>query len=365
MVAAVDHHGLAMCMGMKDDTQALNSLAVHEVGNLLGIKLPTKGMARCPFPSHDDDTPSFEIKKQVNRWRCYGCDKHGGAIDLVMAYQGTSFLEAKKWLAAKVGMEGSRWATMPSTPNQQCRTSLIRPRQFIDTAETPPDHTLYGELIARAPLLKSGADYLLGRSLSPEIIARFAIGQMPTTSVIGELIHRFGYGRVEACGLLSKRSTPDSYWPVFPQGALLFPYFEVGMIVYIQARTIIDDEKGSRWRNLNNRRRRLYNSDVLINPTVRRVAICEGAIDVLSATQMGCEAFGLIGISAKLSDAEIILLRGKQVDILLDWDQPGEMRASSLRKELVRFGVAATRKSAPRDGSNDVNDFLRQGNTKI
>lgn len=365
VVAAVDHHDLAMCMGMREDTQALNALVVQEVGNLLGIRLPAKGMARCPLPGHDDDTPSFEVRNQGRHWRCYGCDKNGGAIDLVMAHQGMSFIEAKKWLAEKSGMGSSRWTYTPSASGRQRRISTPRPLEPVSTAEAPPDHTMYSELLARAPLLKSGADYLGGRSLSAAILARFAVGQMPSISAINELVVKFGFKRVEACGLLTKRSTPDSYWPIFPQRALLFPYFEGGQIVYIQARTIDINDKGNRWRNLNHRGRRLYNADVLTDPRVRRVAICEGAIDVLSATQLGCEAVGLIGISAKLSDAEIMSLRGRQVDILLDWDEPGEMRASTLRKELARFGVAATRKSAPRNGANDVNDFLREGNTRL
>jgi DNA primase len=352
-------------MGMREETQALNALGVHEVGNLLGIRLPTKGMARCPLPGHDDSTPSFEVRNHGRHWHCYGCNKKGGAIDLVMTYQAVSFLEAKKWLAERIGLESSRWPSQSTAHAHQRRISTPESPESDATIETTPDHNLYSEFIARSPLLKSGTEYLRGRSLSPMILSRFAIGQMPSISAITDLVHKFGFERVEASGLLTKRSTHNNFWPIFPQGALLFPYFEAGKVVYIQARTIIGNEKGSRWRNLNNRRRRLYNADVLSDPAVRRVAICEGATDVLSSTQLGCDAFGLIGVSAQLSDAEIKLLRGKQVDILLDWDLPGEMRASALRKELLRFGVAATRKSAPQDGSKDVNDFLRHGNTRI
>lgn len=365
VVAAVDHHDLAMCMGMREDTQALNALVVQEVGNLLGIRLPAKGMARCPLPGHDDDTPSFEVRNQGRHWRCYGCDKNGGAIDLVMAYQGMSFIAAKRWLAEKSGMGSSRWTVMPSASGRHRRLLTPRPMEPVTTPEAAPDHIMYNELCARAPLEQSGADYLRGRGLSTAILDRFAIGQMPSLFVIKELVAKFGFERVEACGLLTKRSTPDKYWPIFPQGSLLFPYFEASQIVYLQARTLDIDEKGNRWRNLNHRGRRLYNADVLNDPKVRRVAICEGTIDVLSATQLGCEAVGLIGISAKLSDVEIMSLRGRQVDILLDWDEPGEKRASTLRRELTRFGVAATRKSAPRNGLTDVNDYLRDGNTKL
>ncbi len=353
-------------MGAKDDTLVLNGLTAHAVGNLLGIKLPTRGMGRCPFPGHDDDTPSFEVRHQGRRWVCYGCDKAGGAIDLVMVYYGKPFLEAKSWLAEKSQLGSLTGSHLPSHARRPQRNSS--PQRLLDSgaaAETPPDHALYNELLGRAPLRDTGADYLRGRGLSDAIIARFAIGQMPGISMIRELVARFGFERVEACGLVTKRSTPDRYWSIFPEGGLLFPYFEAGQIAYLQARVIDDSDKGNRWRNLNHRSRRLYNADTLTDTSIRRVAICEGAMDVLSATQLGCEAVGMIGITAKLSDAEMMALRGRQVDLLLDWDEPGEKRATTLRRELARFGVAATRKTAPRSGAKDVNDFLREGNVRL
>lgn len=165
--------------------------------------------------------------------------------------------------------------------------------------------------------------------------------------------------------MLSKRSTENRYWPIFPADALLFPYLETGNITYFQARVPNEAVKEGRWRNLNHRRRRLYNIDVLADTGIKRVAICEGAIDVLSAKQLGCDAIGLIGISARLSDKEAMSLRGRQVDLLLDWDAPGEKRATMLRRELARFGVASTRKSAPQSGAKDVNDYLREGNSRL
>lgn len=351
-------------MGANEDTQALNGLTVQAVGILLGIKLPANGMARCPFPGHYDDTPSFEVRRQGSRWVCYGCDKSGGAIDLVMTLHGKPFLEAKSWLAEKCGLGSPGRRQMPSQTARQKR-NLPPQRPSNPAAETPPDHALYSELLARAPLREIGANYLQGRGLSDAILSRFAIGQMPGIAVIRELIAGFGFERVEASGLLTKRSTPDRYWPLFPEGALLFPYFEAGQISYFQARTVDDSDKANRWRNLNHRNRRLYNADTLMDTSVRRLAICEGAMDVLSATQLGCEAVGLIGITARLSDAEMMALRGRHVDLLLDWDVRGEQRATALRKELARFGVAATRKSAPRSGAKDVNDYLREGNVRL
>ena len=366
-------------MGIREDTAALNALTVQHVGKLLGLKLPLKGMARCPLPGHVDSTPSFEVRSSGLRWVCYGCNEWGGAIDLVMSTRVASFVEAKRWLADASGMTGSSARTglvhasraqMKST-NASTQVSDVRSSSLAPIAkpnevdEAAADGELYAALFAGATLEQEGRRYLKDRGFSCATIKRFKIGELPGLELINDLVVQFGFDRVQASGLLTKNSKPERYWPIFPKGALLFPYLEGGQIAYLQARLIADNVKGSRWRNLSGRRRRIYNVNTLTNPSIRRIGICEGAMDVLSATQLGCEAIGLIGVSARLSDIEIISLRRKQVDLFLDWDEAGEKRAVTLRKELARFGVAATRKTAPRSGAKDVNDYLREGNTSL
>lgn len=57
----------------------------HPIHNLLGLP---KGRKRlqicCPFPDHDDSSPSFSLFDD-NGYKCYGCDRKGsGAVDFLM-----------------------------------------------------------------------------------------------------------------------------------------------------------------------------------------------------------------------------------------------------------------------------------------
>jgi len=55
----------------------------------------------CPFPDHEDTTPSFRVRVDTGGWRCFGCHRKGkDAIALVMQLRGLSFLDAVKELAA-------------------------------------------------------------------------------------------------------------------------------------------------------------------------------------------------------------------------------------------------------------------------
>ena len=95
-----------------------------------------------------------------------------------------------------------------------------------------------------------------------------------------------------------------------------------------------------------------------LQENVSKIAICEGVIDTLSAIEIGYSAVGLIGAGATFTRNNILSLIGKNVDILLDWDEQGEVRSEKLVKELRSHGVAAVRKQIFNSSINDLNDFL-------
>ena len=53
-------------------------------------------VGRCPF--HDENTPSFYIYVQENRGWCFGCNKGGDAIDIVMCLHDFNFRDAVQYL---------------------------------------------------------------------------------------------------------------------------------------------------------------------------------------------------------------------------------------------------------------------------
>lgn len=167
-------------MGFREDTKVLNGLTIKTVGSLLGINLPARGMAHCPFPDHEDRTPSFEVRRDGLRWTCYGCQRNGGAIDLVMAFHGTNFIQAKNWLAETSSIKGSRVRERtPQARRRNFATSDQSALKRTDGTETQPDHVIYSALLNRAQLGETGARYLRSRGFSDEIVRRFAVGQMP------------------------------------------------------------------------------------------------------------------------------------------------------------------------------------------
>ena len=134
------------------------------------VRLTRKGrehLGLCPF--HKEKTPSFTVNEEKGFYHCFGCGEHGSAIDFVMKTEGLSFPETVERLAAEAGME-----VPVDTPEERERA---RHQQ-----------TLYGVLEAaaafyartlRMPEGKTALDYLRGRGLDDEIIARFGLGYAP------------------------------------------------------------------------------------------------------------------------------------------------------------------------------------------
>ncbi|WP_286019114.1 CHC2 zinc finger domain-containing protein, partial [Candidatus Venteria ishoeyi] len=50
--------------------------------------------ACCPFPGHDEKTPSFKVSTSKNIYKCFGCGKSGDGISFLQDYKGLNFVES-------------------------------------------------------------------------------------------------------------------------------------------------------------------------------------------------------------------------------------------------------------------------------
>ena len=69
------------------------------------VRLTKKGNSYwgcCPF--HSEKTPSFHVVPDRQMYKCFGCDKGGGAINFVMELENLPFKYAVALLAQRAGM---------------------------------------------------------------------------------------------------------------------------------------------------------------------------------------------------------------------------------------------------------------------
>ena len=82
-------------------------LEATDIVDLISSYIPVKRAgssfkANCPF--HNEKTPSFHINAQRQTFKCFGCGEGGDAYSFVMKYEGLSFTDAVRKLAAKANI---------------------------------------------------------------------------------------------------------------------------------------------------------------------------------------------------------------------------------------------------------------------
>ena len=70
-----------------------------------GLEPTDRGYLNCPLHG-PERTPSLKIYYDQDRWHCYGCNRGGTVIDLVMEMDNLSFAEACQKMPKMFGIKG-------------------------------------------------------------------------------------------------------------------------------------------------------------------------------------------------------------------------------------------------------------------
>ena len=224
-----------------------------EVTKLSGRGQTLQGV--CPF--HTEDTPSFTVFVEDNRWKCFGCGRGGSVFDFVMEREKLEFWDAVLYLAGKCGIP------VPNITEEE-KTEHIK-REQVETLLSQ-----YAAACHRA--LKSdekALEYLKGRGVTDESIEAYGIG------VGVSLTKNVDKALAKESGISDTRLV----------GRIIFPIQRGGKVVQVSARTLSPEDKRKYiWLS-----RELYpfNSHRL---RAERVVLVEGVLDAILLEQAGFQA---------------------------------------------------------------------------
>ena len=309
-------------MMTKEDIEKLREADIIDVAEALGINVRRK-VAICPF--HSDTHPSLHFNTARNTFRCYVCDKSGGAIDLVMGYLNLRFPEACRWLADAMNIRID--GVNDNGDNRNNRNNAIGLRRQLppkETASVKPD-TEYLESLLRYPVINNEAnDFLFAqRRLNPKVIAWLGL------TSISQPTPCWRYGR-----------------PFYDAPSLLIPYRDVeGRLITVQGRYLKPNQPSPnqpspfvpRFRFPKGSPVSIYNL-----PILRRLKageplyIAEGCSDCWAMLSAGLKAVALPSASA-LTERDIELLKPLNLHIYPDNDEAGERAWLRLRQWLPQL----------------------------
>ncbi len=89
-----------------DDIERIRSAVsiVDVIGQHVQLKRTGRNwVGLCPF--HAERTPSFNVREETGRYRCFGCDKSGDVFTFVQEHEHVDFVGAVEYLANRAGIQ--------------------------------------------------------------------------------------------------------------------------------------------------------------------------------------------------------------------------------------------------------------------
>jgi len=279
----------------------------------------------CPF--HNEKSPSFTVNEEKGFFHCFGCGAHGDVISFVMRSDGLTFPEAVERLAGDAGL------AVPETRPED-RERAARQSTLLGAMEAGAK---FFEAELRGARGRAARDYLAGRALSPETVARFRLGYAPDTrSALKEALTKAGFPEallIEA-GLLIKPDDGGASYDRF-RGRVMFPITDRrGRAIAFGGRVMGDGTP----KYLNSPETPLFHKGRVLfglaqaAEAIRKsgeVIVAEGYMDVIALAQAGiAEAVAPLGTA--LTEEQLLLLWKMAPEPLLcfDGDAAGERAAA-------------------------------------
>ncbi len=150
----------------------------------------------CPF--HAEKTPSFSVHATRQFFHCFGCGESGDVFTFIQKVENITFPEAVRLIAQKLGvaMPKVSFSSPAEARDAQLRMALL---------EVHVRATQFFQECLRRPEGANAREYLKGRGLDAEMIARFRIGYAPDSGFLlrDALSREFDDERLRVSGLFS------------------------------------------------------------------------------------------------------------------------------------------------------------------
>lgn len=350
----------------------------NDLVEIIGQHTELKGnghrlMGRCPFPDHNDKSPSFSVSSDSQLYYCYGCKKGGNVFTFLETFNGMSFPEAVEFLA--------RRASIPlperTDPKEVARSGQAREKKDlllrVNKLAAIYYHQNYKALAEDHP----ARVYARSRGLNDEIVEKFRIGLSPAEWQ--GLTKYFKAKRVpmelaESLGLLKPKrnaKADDSHFDIF-RDRLMFPIFSAtGDVIGFGGRTL-DPDGIPKYLNSSdspvfNKSRVLYG----IHETGKYIRaadqaiVVEGYMDAIALYGAGIQnVVAILGTAFTPEHAKFLKRYTHNVVMLLDGDEAGLNGAERSLPILLEAGLMPKGFALP--DKMDPDDFIKsQGVEKL
>jgi DNA primase len=297
----------------------------------------------CPF--HKEKTPSFSVHAGRQFYHCFGCGQSGDVFSFVQKLENVSFPEAVRAVAQKCGIPLPKkdFASPEEAAEHRRRGKLLELHEAA---------TAWFEEQLRSPEGATAREYLTGRGLGADGIAKFHIGYAPDNfHALREKLQGLADAEtLRLSGLFSWKEQEDgSPGPMYARfrKRVMFPIAnEGGRVIAFTARTLGSGDSASGEKAgpkyLNSPETPLYSKgQVLFNLDKARQAIRNDGGAVLVEGQMDCISVYLAGIpnviatsGTAFTEFQTRLLKRYATRVIVNFD-PDTAGANAAEKSIA------------------------------
>jgi len=329
----------------------------------------------CPF--HGEKTPSFSVHATRQYFHCFGCGVSGDVFTFVQKIENITFPEAVRAVAQKLGITPPKAQFNSPQEAREARTRSV----LLDLHEAACQ---WFQEQLRRPEAASAREYLRGRGLDEEAIARFRIGFAPESGFLlrDKLRPIADEDSLRESGLFSWKEREEARHGEAPKPApaalyskfrnrIVFPICnESGKVIAFTGRSLASDDKSGP-KYLNSPETPIYSkSRVLFNlhlakEAIRRldyVILVEGQMDCISVFNAGYHnVIASSGTAFTEPQARLLARFSKKIVVNFDPDTAGAAAAERSLDLLVAENF--TIKVLTLDEGYDPDLFIRRKGT--
>lgn len=300
-------------------------------------------MGRCPFPDHQEKTPSFSVSESKQVYHCFGCKKSGNIFRFLQDYNGMSFPEALEYLADRHGVP------IPQTAQDNRDEASVqhnKKKQMLLANKITAE--FYRETLKRSANDSPIRQYIQKRKLKPETLEEFQIGYSPLEwdSLVQNLQrHQINLPLAEEAKLIRSKKEGHGYFDLF-RDRLMFPIHSAsgevlafggrihdqGEPKYLNSPETFVFSKGKVLYGLAQTAKYIRSDDCIV--------LVEGYMDLVSLYQAGIKNIAAtMGTALTAEHAKLIKRMTTNVVTLFDSDDAGQMAAERSLTILLSNGL--------------------------
>jgi DNA primase len=292
----------------------------------------------CPF--HAERSPSFNVREETGRYKCFGCDASGDVFRFVQEIEHVDFVTAVEQLAASAGIQ------LNYTTTGQSRERARR-KQLIEAMGVAVDW--YHERLLTDSGARAARDYLRSRGLSGEIARTFRIGWAPddwdllsrSAGIAPDLLRETGLAFEN-----SRKKLQDAF-----RARVMFPIFDDnGAPVAFGGRVLPGSSDPAKYKNspetpIYTKSKTLYGLNWSKGAIVQsdQVIVCEGYTDVIGFHHAGVgRAVATCGTAFTEEHVRMLKRYASKVVLAFDADAAGQGAAERFYEWEQKYQVEVT-----------------------